>query len=64
VDTAEKGRLRMGTRISLDEDLFSLEKRAFFSQVCNLPPLLPVHSTSTKHSADICKQQFQYHRKC
>jgi hypothetical protein len=34
VDAAEKGGLEMGRRILLDEDLFSLEKRAFFNQVC------------------------------
>ena len=37
VDAAEKGGLEIGRRISLDEDLFSLEKRAFFNQVCNVP---------------------------
>ena len=34
MDAAEKGGLEMGRRVSLDEDLFSLEKRAFFNQVC------------------------------
>lgn len=36
MDAAEKGGLKMRTRIFLDEDLFSLEKRAFFSQVSRL----------------------------
>lgn len=33
MDAAEKGGLKVRTKILLDEDLFSLEKRAFFSQV-------------------------------
>jgi hypothetical protein len=35
MDAAEKGGLNVRTKILLDEDLFSLEKRAFFSQVSN-----------------------------
>jgi len=48
VDAAEKGGLEVGRRISLDEDLFSLEKRAFFNQVCNVPRRQPHHSASTR----------------
>jgi hypothetical protein len=48
MDAAEKGGLKMRTRISLDEDMFSLEKRAFFSQVSNVPPLQLHHSTSNE----------------
>jgi len=33
MDTAEKGGLKLQRITSLDEDLFNLEKRAFFSQV-------------------------------
>ena len=44
VDAAEKGGLEMGRRISLDEDLFSLEKRAFFNQVCQCAAAVAVAS--------------------
>lgn len=46
MDAAEKGGLRMRTRILLDGDLFSLEKRAFFSQVSHDSSLQLQHSTS------------------
>lgn len=61
VDAAEKGGLEMGRRVSLDEDLFSLEKRAFFNQVCQRQPH---HSASTRNIADTCEQKYQFHSKC
>jgi hypothetical protein len=64
VDAAEKGGLEIGRRISLDEDLFSLEKRAFFNQVCNVPRRQPHHSALTRNFADTCKQKYQFHSKC
>lgn len=51
VDAAEKGGLGVGAKIALDEDLFSLEKRAFFSQVRHGPPLQPYRSTLMKDFA-------------
>src|SRR2546421_4701095 len=42
MDAAEKGGLKVRTKILLDDDLFSLEKRAFFSQVgCRCSPASP-----------------------
>jgi hypothetical protein len=48
MDAAEKGGLKFGPRIKLDEDLFSLEKRALFNQVCNEPPQQPYHSAPVR----------------
>jgi hypothetical protein len=56
VDAAEKGGLEIGRRISLDEELFSLEKRAFFNQVCNVPRRQPHHSVSTRNFENTCEQ--------
>jgi hypothetical protein len=50
VDAAEKGGLELERRISLDEDLFSLEKRAFFNQVCNVPRQQPHHSACQREN--------------
>jgi hypothetical protein len=51
MDAAEKGGLEIGGRISLDEDLFSLEKRAFFNQVCQCaaPAVASPFCVSEKH---------------
>jgi hypothetical protein len=54
MDAAEKGGLEVGRRIALGEDLFSLEKRAFFNQVCNV---------STRNFAILCEQWYQFHIK-
>ena len=50
MDTAEKGVLKVESRISPGEDQFSLEKRAGFSQVCNVR-LYIFHPTSMRHFA-------------
>ena len=49
VDAAEKGGLKIGSMISVDEDLFSLEKRAFFNQVRDVRPFQPHRTTSTSN---------------
>jgi hypothetical protein len=64
MDAAEKGGLEMGRRILLDEDLFSLERRAFFNQVCNVPRRQPHRSAATRNFADTCEQKYQFHSKC
>jgi hypothetical protein len=64
VDAAEKGGLEVGRRISLDEDLFSLEKRAFFNQVCNVLRRQPHHSASTRNFEDTSNRWYRFHGKC
>jgi len=55
MDAAEKGGLKVRTKILLDEDLFSLEKRAFFSQVrCRCSPASPFQLK--RGLGDACEQ--------
>jgi hypothetical protein len=56
MDAAEKGGLKVRTKILLDEDLFSLEKRAFFSQVSHATALQLHHFNPKGDSGDACEQ--------
>ena len=63
VDTAEKGSLKKARKISLDEDLFSLEKRAFFSQVCKLGVFV-AHIIPQQGTSQSPRPPFGYQGKC